>query len=259
MSAMSRTNFETPRNGTTLLPSDGLLSDFTMHSLDGTDVDETAVICHELQNSLAVVRGAARLLKSPAATIQINTARSLIERHVEQMSRHIGDLLDPLRRTGRRLKLRLSHVDLREIASNAIDAIGPEMTLRRHRLAVNLPETPIWAHVDGERFEQALANLLINAAKYTPDGGDVALTMDRVGDRVYVRVRDTGVGIEPAMLSRVFGMFMQVERAQHSSENGSGIGLAVVKKLVELHGGVVSAASAGAGSGSEFTIMLPMS
>jgi signal transduction histidine kinase len=235
----------------------GTLSDFTMmHGVDGTDLAETAVICHELQNSLAVVRGAARLLKSPTATGQVDTARSLIERQVEQMSRHIGDLLDPQRRIGRSVQLNCSHVDLREIARNAISAIGPEMTLRRHRLAVTLPEMPIWAHVDGARLEQALANLLINAAKYTPDGGDVALTMERVGARVLVRVRDSGVGIEPAMLLRIFGMFMQIERAQDASETGSGIGLAVVKSLVELHGGVVTAASAGAGSGSEFTIEL---
>lgn len=262
MSHSSDPIFETPRNGTTLFPPDGFPSDsnatLTVYALPGTPTDETAVICHELRNSLAVLQGAARLLRSPAASSDVDTARSLIERHVSQMGRHIGDLLEPLRHNGDRLDLRLSDVDLREVARNAIDAIGPEMTLRRHRLAVTLPDAPIWARADGARLEQALTNLLINAAKYTPDGGDVALFMEHVGDRVYLRVRDSGVGIESKMLSRVFGMFVQVDRTPGQIESGRGIGLAVVQNVVELHGGIVKATSAGVGLGSEFTIVLPV-
>jgi signal transduction histidine kinase len=112
--------------------------------------------------------------------------------------------------------------------------------------------------VDGARLEQALSNLLINAAKYTPDGGDVSFTMERDHELAYVRVRDSGIGIEPAMLSRIFGMFVQVDSARPSSEGGSGIGLAVVRNIVELHGGTVQATSPGLGRGSEFNIALPV-
>ena len=219
---------------------------------------EIAVICHELRNSLAVVRGATRLLQSSADSGGLTTTRSLIERHVDQMIRHIDDLLQPPHRNGHDHGLQLSDIDLREIAGNAVEALGPEFARRRHRLTVSLPGEPVRAVVDGARLEQALSNLLINAAKYTPDGGDVSFTMERDHELAYVRVRDSGIGIEPAMLSRIFGMFVQVDSARPSSEGGSGIGLAVVRNIVELHGGTVQATSPGLGRGSEFSIALPV-
>jgi signal transduction histidine kinase len=218
--------------------------------------EEIAVICHELRNSLAVVRGAARLLRSTAASERLDTARSLIERHAGQMSRHIEDLLEPMRRVGRDHGLQLAHIDLRAIARHATDAIAPEMTRRGHRLTVQVPDEPIWAHADGTRLEQVFSNLLINAAKYTPDGGDITLTLERDDEQVRVRIRDSGVGIEPAMLSRVFEMFVQVDSDQPSA-GGQGIGLAVVQNLVEMHGGSVKATSPGLGFGSEFIVALP--
>lgn len=224
--------------------------------LNGAHAEEVAIICHELRNSLAVVRGAARLLRSPAARDGIE-ARALIERHVGQMSRHIEDLLAPRRRDEPDQGLQLTWIDLRVIAGYAADAIAPDMARRGHHLTVKLPAEPTWAHVDGTRLEQAFANLLINAAKYTPDGGNIALTMEGGDERVYVRVRDSGVGIEPAMLSRIFGMFVQVDSTLPSSEGGRGIGLAVVRNIVERHGGSVNAGSPGLGLGSVFTIMLP--
>jgi two-component system CheB/CheR fusion protein len=219
--------------------------------------EQIAVICHELRNSLAVVRGAARLLRASKAN-EADSARLLIERHVSQMSRHIEDLLQPQGRGAFNQGLQLSRLDLRVTARYAADAIGPEMTRRRHRLVVQLPDAPVRVHADGARLEQVLSNLLINAAKYTPDGGDITLTLERDDDQARVRIRDSGVGIEPRMLSRVFGMFFQVDTAQPGAQGGRGIGLAVVRDVVEQHGGTVTANSAGLGLGSEFTVALPI-
>jgi signal transduction histidine kinase len=217
---------------------------------------DLAVISHELRNSLGVIRNAARLLRSPSSG-SIESARSLIERHVGQMSRHIEDLLEPQHRGARSDGLHRFPIDLRTIAGYAVDSISPELTRRGHRLVVKLPEEPVWARADAARLEQVFSNLLINAAKYTPDGGDISVLMERNAESVYVRIRDSGVGIEPAMLSRVFGMFVQVSTALPGRENGRGIGLAVVRSVVEQHGGTVTATSAGLGLGSEFTVVLP--
>jgi signal transduction histidine kinase len=218
---------------------------------------DIAVVTHELRNSLAVIRNAARLLRKPASSDIVDSARMLIERHAAQMSQHIDDLVDPDSSGVRRHGLRRSHIDLRIVARHAADAISPEMARRGHRMVVELPAEPIWADADGARLEQALSNLLINAAKYTPDGGHVTLVMERDDERVRVRIRDSGVGIEPAMLSRVFGMFVQVGTLLPGRESGRGIGLAVVRAVVEQHGGTVTATSAGLGLGSEFTVALP--
>jgi len=220
--------------------------------------EEIAVICHELRNSLAVVGSAARLLRTSADTASLKTVRSLIERQVDQMTRHIDDLLQPRRSNGHSHELQLSDLDLRTIARNAAQSIGPEIARRGHRLVVTLPEEPIPAHADGARIEQALSNLLINAAKYTPEGGHITLTLKRDRDLAYLRVRDSGIGIEPAMLSRIFGMFVQIDSAPPTADGGRGIGLAVVRTAAELHGGTVRATSPGLGLGSEFVIVLPV-
>ena len=218
---------------------------------------EIAVISHELRNSLAVIRNVARLLRSPPSAGTLETAHALIERHVRHMSRHIDELREPRLRGTRSHEMNCSRVDLRTIVRYSIDAIGPELVRRRHRLTVKLPEVPVWAHADGARLEQVFSNLLINAAKYTPDGGDIGLSMECGDESVCVRIRDSGVGIEPCMLSRVFGMFVQVNTSTPARENGSGIGLAVVRTVVEQHGGSVTAASAGLGLGAEFSVVLP--
>jgi signal transduction histidine kinase len=215
------------------------------------------VISHELRNSLAVIRNAARLLRSPSSDGTVDGARSLIDRQVAQMSRHIDDLLEPQPRGTHGLGLRRSRIDLRTIARYAADAITPELARRRHRLVVHLPEEPVWAYADGVRLEQVFSNLLINAAKYTPNGGKISLLVRCIDESLYVHIRDSGVGIEPAMLSRVFGLFVQVAPVP-GRDNGCGIGLAVVRAVVEQHGGTVTATSAGLGLGSEFTIVLPL-
>lgn len=232
--------------------------DFRNLGIDDERARSMAVISHELRNSLAVIRNAAGLLRAPPLSGRIESARTLIERHVGQMSRHIDDLLAPQRRGVRSDgPLHLSHVDLRTIASHAVDSIGPEMMRRGHRLVVKLPEESVWVRADGARLEQAFSNLLINAAKYTPDGGNVSLVMEATAESVDVRIHDSGVGIEPAMLSRVFDMFVQIATALPGREFGRGIGLAVVRSVIEAHGGTVAATSAGLGLGSEFTVVLP--
>ena len=173
------------------------------------------------------------------------------------MNRHIEDLLQPLRSGAANRGLQLSHLDLRVIARYAIDAVGPEMARRGHRLVVKLPEAPVWVNANGARLEQVFSNLLINAAKYTPDGGDIALTLDRESEQAWLRIRDSGVGIDPRMLLRIFGLFFQVGTAPPDGDGGRGIGLAVVRDIVEQHGGTVTAMSAGLGLGSEFAVCLP--
>lgn len=216
--------------------------------------DEIAAISHELRNSLAVVRNAAHLLRHPDG---VEGARVLIERHVGQMKRHIDDLLDASHRDVHLKMLHRSHVDLRTIVQFSVSAITPDLALRGHRLAVNLPSEPLWMEVDALRLEQVFSNLLINAAKYTPDGGEITLSLESLEASVSIRIRDTGIGIDASELRRIFDMFVRAESKAPFAEDGSGIGLAVVRELVEMHGGSVQAASAGLGRGSEFTVLLP--
>ncbi len=225
--------------------------------VDASRDESLAMICHEMRNSLAIVRGAARLLRSTTSGDALTTTSTLIERQAVQMNRYIDDLLQPQRCMENEEGLQLEDMDLRDIARGAADAVGPEMALREHRFAVRLPDKPLRVHADSGRLGQAFFNLLINAAKYTPNGGSITLMMERDRDTARVRVRDTGVGLEPAMLTRIFGMFVQVGGAMPTAGKGSGIGLAVVENIVGLHGGTVKATSPGLGLGSEFAIVLP--
>jgi len=225
------------------------------HLQTGARADSIAVISHELRNSLAVVRNAAQLLRHPDG---VDGARILIERHVAQMSRHIDDLLDTSHRDNGRNTLRRSHVDLRTIVDYAVSAVAPDLARRGHELTVRLPAEPLWLEVDAPRLEQVFSNLLMNAAKYTPHGGEIRLTLERLDTRVSICIRDSGIGIEPSVLLRVFDMFVQADATAPCAEGGKGIGLAVVRELVEMHGGSVHAASAGLGKGSEFTVLLPL-
>jgi two-component system CheB/CheR fusion protein len=222
-----------------------------------THADEIATIAHELRNSLSVVRNAAGLLRMPAGANGVEGARILIERHVGQMTRHIEDLLDASNQDVRKRVLRRTHIDLRTIVEFAVSAIAPDLARRGHRLVLSLPADPLWVEADASRMEQVFSNLLINAAKYTPDGGEIMLTMESLDKRASFVIRDSGIGIEPAVLLRVFDMFAQADTTTLCAEGGSGIGLAVVRDVVEMHGGTVRAASAGLGLGSEFTVLLP--
>jgi signal transduction histidine kinase len=250
----------TPKTALTSLDngghSPGLASIVLPLRIADSRADEIAVISHELRNSIGVVRNAARLLRSPTAENRVESARVLIERHVGQMTRHIEELLEASQR-GQQRSLQLTHVDLRTVVEFAVNAIAPDMARHGHRLVVSLPPDSLWVHADVTRLEQVFSNLLINAAKYTPDGGDVALTMERFGAHACIRFCDSGIGISAAMLERVFQLFAQVDAQDARAEGGSGIGLAVVRDLVEAHGGSVQATSAGLGLGSQFTVLLP--
>jgi signal transduction histidine kinase len=203
------------------------------------------------------VRNAARLLRLQFGADGIERVRVLIERHVAQMNRHIEDLLGTAHLAARKETLRLTYVDLRAVVGNAVDAITPDFERRGHRLAVNLPTDALWVHADGSRLEQVFSNLLINAGKYTPDGGDISLTLERLDRHASVRIRDSGIGIAPEQVARIFELFVQVDATAPFAEGGHGIGLSVVRDLVELHGGTVGVASAGLTYGSEFTVLLP--
>lgn len=219
--------------------------------------DGIAMISHELRNSLGVLRNAARLLRARVGAADVERVRALIERQVGQMTRHIEDLRDPAALLRRKDALQLSYRDLRAVVGHAVDAIAPECARRSQRLVVNLPADPLWVHADAVRLEQVFSNLLINATKYTPDGGEIALTLERLAQDARLRIRDSGIGIDAAHLTRIFEMFVQVNSTVTRAAGGRGIGLAVVRELVEMHGGSVSASSAGPGSGSEFTVLLP--
>lgn len=225
----------------------------------GSRTRDLAVITHELRNSLAVLRNAAHLLKQPLAADRVESARALIERHIGQISLHLQEMSETAHSGEHRYGLRFRHVDLRLIVRFALDDIAPDLARRGHRLAVNLPLEPVFVQADTTRLEQVFCNLLTNAAKYTPAGGHVSLTMDLLEGEARVRIRDSGIGIAPAILPHIFGLFVQVDHDAVCAEGGRGIGLAVVRELVELHGGSVRAVSAGLGFGSEFTVRLPMS
>jgi signal transduction histidine kinase len=222
-----------------------------------TRADDVAIISHEMRNSLAVLMQASRLMKMRRGPEDIDRALVLIDRHVLQMSRHIEDLFDTTPLKVHKNALRLTHLDLRTVVQNSIDAIAPDLARRRHVLSLKLPPEATWMHADGARLEQVFSNLLINAAKYTPDGGQIALTMERLDQHISICVRDSGIGIAPALLAPIFEMFAQVDATAMVAEGGRGIGLAVVRDLVTMHGGSVTATSAGLNLGSEFTVLLP--
>jgi two-component system CheB/CheR fusion protein len=173
------------------------------------------------------------------------------------MSRHIEDLLDATQPDGRKQALRLSHIDVRTVVEASLEAMAPDFARRHQHLSVSLPADALWMDADASRLEQVFSNLLINAAKYTPDGGEIALTMQCLEGSASICIRDSGIGIAPSVLLHVFDMFVQADAAALCAEGGSGIGLAVVRNLVEAHGGSVCAASEGLGYGSQFTVLLP--
>jgi two-component system CheB/CheR fusion protein len=219
--------------------------------------DRLAVIAHELLNSLSVVRNASHLFGAQqTASGVIESARLLIERQVGQMSRLIEDLLDGSRATGPE-SLQRRRIDLRVLVRQVIEGIELDFRRRGHQLTVNLPDDPVWLDADPGRLEQVFSNLLMNAAKYSHDRGDITLTVERRLEYASVRICDVGIGITAELLPCVFGLFVQAKPSALHSEAGHGIGLAVVRSLVEMHGGSVTAASDGLGRGSEFTVLLP--
>ncbi len=217
-----------------------------------------AVLAHELRNPLAPLRNAVGILRArPALAPEGQWVNDMIDRQVSHMARLVDDLLDVSRITRGRIELRRERVALSALVAAALEASQPAIERAGHELVVRLPVDEIWLDADAVRMAQVLGNLLNNAARYTPAGGRIVLTAAREGEAVAIRVEDNGVGIAAGMLDRVFEMFVQVAVSQGRGQGGLGIGLTLVRRLVELHGGTVEAASAGPGQGSVFTVRLP--
>jgi signal transduction histidine kinase len=217
-----------------------------------------ATLAHELRNPLAPIQQAVRILQIPASDAQQRQwAGQVIARQTQRMALLLDDLLDVSRIDSGRLNIKKEIVTLESIVATAIETARPLIEKKHHKLSVNLPAEKLELEVDPLRMSQALSNLLTNAAKYTDSGGNIDVTVTRQPDELWMVVRDTGIGLSAHAVKEVFEMFSQVDSAIDRSEGGLGIGLALVKGLVELHGGRVEAVSAGMGCGSEFTIRLP--
>jgi CheY-like chemotaxis protein len=218
-----------------------------------------ATLAHELRNPLAPIRNSVLILRLKGeGDADSQWAREVIERQVGHMSRLIEDLLDVSRITRNKLELRLDRVDLAAAVGDAVETSRPLLDGSGHELRLELPAEPISLHADRTRLVQVFASLLNNAAKYTERGGVIELSVRSRGDAVEVSVKDSGVGIAPEQLPHVFEMFAQFTPSIERSQGGLGIGLALVKGLVQLHKGTVEARSAGLGKGSEFVVRLPL-
>jgi signal transduction histidine kinase len=221
--------------------------------------DFLAMLAHELRNPLAPIRSAVYILRKIGSTEpQARWAQDVIERQLNQMVRLVDDLLDVSRITRGKIVLQIGRVDLAAVVDSAVETARPLIEAAGHQLTVNLPAEPVVVQGDLTRLAQVLGNLLNNSAKYTEKGGRISITVRRQGAQAVVQVCDSGIGIPPDMLPHVFEMFAQVDRSVGRSQGGLGIGLTLVKSLVEMHGGTITAASAGPGQGSEFTVSLPL-
>ena len=218
-----------------------------------------ATLAHELRNPLAPVRTGIHLLRvGPADPALHRRITDTMERQITHIVRLVDDLLELSRVSLGRIELQKQVVTLTSLVRRGVETMGPVIEAAGHRLAINLPAEPVWLDVDPVRLSQVIGNLLNNAAKYTESRGAITLEGAVSGDCVSVSVRDTGAGIPAEMLPRVFDLFTQVDRTLGHAQGGLGIGLALVKHLVEMHGGGVEAHSDGPGRGSEFVIRLPI-
>ncbi len=216
-----------------------------------------ALLAHELRNPLAPIRYATGLLK-PGVPDEISAAaHDVIERQVAHMARLVDDLLDVSRITRNTLELRVERIDLREIVSSAVDTVRPLFEAVNHKLQVKLPAEPAHVMGDSTRLLQIVGNLLNNAAKYTEPGGCIEVQVLREAGDFIMHVRDTGIGIAPELLPKLFDLFVQGDRTQTRASGGLGVGLSLAKRLVELHEGSIEAHSDGLGAGSVFTVRLP--
>jgi PAS domain S-box-containing protein len=218
-----------------------------------------ATLAHELRNPLAPIRSGLEVLKLSGEDHSLAAeTQSMMQKQLEHMVRLIDDLLEVSRITRGKFHLRKERVDLQSVIHSAVEATRPLIGEAGHRLTTSVPQEPIFLNADPTRLSQVLSNLLGNAAKYTDRGGDIWLSVERRGGDVAVIIRDTGIGIPREHLASVFEMFSQVDSALERSKGGLGIGLSLVRALVEMHGGTVEARSEGLGTGSEFIVRLPV-
>jgi two-component system CheB/CheR fusion protein len=218
-----------------------------------------ALLAHELRNPLAPLLNMLEIVKRGSGNGDlIEQVRSTLERQLGQMVRLVDDLLDVSRITRSKLELRKIGVELASVIHQSVEVCRPLAERAKHELNVSLPPEPIYLHADPVRLAQVFSNLLNNACKYTEPGGRIWLTAEREGSDVVVNVKDTGLGIPPDKLTSIFEMFTQIDRSLERAQGGLGIGLTLVKRLVEMHGGSVAAYSEGQGRGSEFVVRLPI-
>lgn len=218
-----------------------------------------ATLAHELRNPLAPVLNSLELMKGAGSDVELlEQSRVTVERQIGQMVRLIDDLLDVNRITRNKLELKLERVELASVLSHAVESCRPLYERSGHELQVASPTEPILLNADPVRLAQVLVNLLTNSCKYTEPGGRIWISVDRRGSEVALTIRDTGIGIPREMLTKVFDLFTQVDRSLERTAGGLGIGLSLVKRLVEMHGGTVTAFSDGQDQGSEFVVRLPI-
>lgn len=218
-----------------------------------------AMLAHELRNPLAAIANAIHLDRLPDLSLEDRKwVEGVLEHQTKQLGRLIDDLLDVARITRNKIELRIETLSLGGLAKRTLDTLQSQRLLEKHRLIPEFPDEPVWVQGDASRLEQVLVNLLTNAIKFTKDQGEIWLKVAREGEEAVIRVKDSGIGIAPEMLPRVFDLFAQASQGLDRSRGGLGIGLTLVRRIVELHGGTASVTSAGIGSGSEFVVRLPI-
>ncbi|MFN0052007.1 MAG: PAS domain S-box protein [Planctomycetales bacterium] len=217
-----------------------------------------AMLSHELRNPLAPILSAVQLLQLKGGDNPIlQKARAIIERQVRQLTHLVDDLMEVSKAITGRIELRCEEVALCDIVERAVETARPLIDQRRQDITVSLPAASVWLYADASRLEQVLMNLLTNAAKYTPEGGHLWISAQQEGETAVLRVRDLGMGIDPTFLPHVFDLFAQADRSSDRAQGGLGIGLALVKRLVEMHAGTIGVSST-LGQGSEFVVTLPV-
>ena len=230
----------------------------TLADLDRRKDEFLAMLSHELRNPLAPISNAVQLLRMQKNEGSVQQqARLIIERQLGQLNHLVDDLLEVSRITTGSVRLRQQEISVNGVVERALETAQPLILLHRHEITVSLPPEPIFLYADAARLEQVLVNLLTNAAKYTDQGGRIWLSIEQEKNAVVIKVRDTGIGIAPELLPRIFELFTQAERSLDRSQGGLGIGLCLVQRLVELHGGTVTVHSV-LGHGSEFVVRLPV-
>ena len=217
-----------------------------------------ATLAHELRNPLAPLSTGLQLMNTDLDERRADRVRHMMERQVSQLVRLINDLLDVSRISTGKVVLQLNRIDMRTVIEWALESSQPGIEAAEHTLRVHLPDTPVWVMGDEARLEQVICNLVNNACKYTAKRGNIMVTLTQEGGRAITKVIDDGLGIPQDMLPLVFEMFTQIDRNLDRAQGGLGIGLSLVRSLMQLHGGEVSAASAGERRGSTFTISLPV-
>jgi len=226
----------------------------------GRKMDEfIAMLAHELRNPLAPIRNAVQVMRMfRLGDAKLEWCRDVIDRQVDHMGRLVDDLLDVNRITSGKILVVKTRIELSTVIDRALESSMPLVNEHQHRLEIDMPDEPVRLEADLTRLSQVFLNLVNNAAKYTPNGGVIRLTAKVENGEAVVRVRDNGLGIAPELLPKIFDLFVQGSRSLDRAAGGLGIGLSLVREIVRLHGGTISAVSAGAGQGSEFTVRLPL-